>query len=885
MQISRVPLTALALLVLSAAGAAPQLGDGGAAPDPTGATGSTATIGTTDASGQTGATDSTSTDGATGSSGSSGSTGSGDATGASGPTGASTDTGSSGATGASTLPSGGTAPTGSTAAGGTTSPATTSTGPTGSTGTTALTGPSGVTGPRPPLGAITAITPQPQTGNDLLKSTAGKSGGTSVSYAGGALAPSPSLFSQGNPLSGVLPGSVFDPLVNAAIGADVPQWYVDHFNVPAFLLPIYQSAGAAYGVPWEVLAAINQVETNFGSDLNVSSAGAVGWMQFLPSTWTGYGVDATGSGVADPYNAADAIFSAARYLSAAGAATDLPGAIFTYNHSTAYVQSVLLRAELLSGVPSTLVNTVSELSEGLFPIELRYHPSYRSVQRGGNSQGGTAALAAGGGGKAPSPANVGAAAKNAGTVRSTPAADIFARPHAAAVAVADGTVIGIGHSPTVGTFVRLRDGFGNTYTYGNLSAVAAYHLTVRPEQPSATSSLATPSELASGPAPTAAASAGDQASGGGASPAAAAAEPASTRTLTTTSSAATASPFAAFDFRPGLTDDATIFGGPRLPSRSAATQALGAQQERKLVNRYYTSSLAMPRDQLVPKRLRVGSHVLAGTILGYLGADSLGGEPHLIFQLRPAGPVEAAIDPRPFLDAWTQLATLELHRKPLSEPLYGPSLHTSDAGQALRMSQIDLERVILQDRRVKLSLCEHRAIADGDVDRRVLASVEFLVENALDPKISGAQCAADGIPTASAAITNAYSVTITQINDLPVASAPAPGSPTDSTIRALLTLTGASAPAQLAGPVAIPGAATSIADPTDSSQIVVTFKPAPAQLTLATTASVAARFALGPKRWKQLDEHLLAIPQPRVPTSVSGQAVAAKPRAARGKRS
>jgi len=85
-------------------------------------------------------------------------------------------------------------------------------------------------------------------------------------------------------------------------------------------------------VPWQVLAAINQVETNFGSNLNVSSAGAVGWMQFLPSTWQGYGVDATDSGVADPYNAADAIFAAARYLSAAGASANLPAAIFAYNH-------------------------------------------------------------------------------------------------------------------------------------------------------------------------------------------------------------------------------------------------------------------------------------------------------------------------------------------------------------------------------------------------------------------------------------------------------------------------------------------------------------------------------------------------------------------------
>ncbi len=78
-----------------------------------------------------------------------------------------------------------------------------------------------------------------------------------------------------------------------------------------------------YGVPWQILAAINEIETNYGTDQSVSSAGAVGWMQFMPSTWLQYGVDALNAGYADPYNPVDAIFAAARYLRAAGAATDL----------------------------------------------------------------------------------------------------------------------------------------------------------------------------------------------------------------------------------------------------------------------------------------------------------------------------------------------------------------------------------------------------------------------------------------------------------------------------------------------------------------------------------------------------------------------------------
>ena len=61
--------------------------------------------------------------------------------------------------------------------------------------------------------------------------------------------------------------------------------------------------------------------------------------------WKRYGVDASATGVRDPYNAADAIFAAARYLQAAGAAQNLPLAIYAYNHSWSYVNSVLLRAE------------------------------------------------------------------------------------------------------------------------------------------------------------------------------------------------------------------------------------------------------------------------------------------------------------------------------------------------------------------------------------------------------------------------------------------------------------------------------------------------------------------------------------------------------------
>jgi murein DD-endopeptidase MepM/ murein hydrolase activator NlpD len=114
----------------------------------------------------------------------------------------------------------------------------------------------------------------------------------------------------------------------------------------AELSALWHRAGAAYGIPWQVLAAINKIESNFGRNMGPSSAGAVGWMQFMPSTWLRWGTDANADGIADPWAPDDAIFSAARYLAAAGGRTDLERGVFAYNHADWYVQDVLELAAL-----------------------------------------------------------------------------------------------------------------------------------------------------------------------------------------------------------------------------------------------------------------------------------------------------------------------------------------------------------------------------------------------------------------------------------------------------------------------------------------------------------------------------------------------------------
>ncbi len=165
-------------------------------------------------------------------------------------------------------------------------------------------------------------------------------GGTSAAEA--AQQPTPPASPQATP-----PASGTSPLPTPSFALPLPSSSCATTGVPPILIPIYQRAAAAYALGPQgpaVLAGINAVESAFGTNLNVSSAGALGWMQFIPSTWETYGVDANGDGVKDPYNPEDAIFAAASYLHAAGMPTDTYGAIFAYNHADWYVADVLSNA-------------------------------------------------------------------------------------------------------------------------------------------------------------------------------------------------------------------------------------------------------------------------------------------------------------------------------------------------------------------------------------------------------------------------------------------------------------------------------------------------------------------------------------------------------------
>lgn len=119
----------------------------------------------------------------------------------------------------------------------------------------------------------------------------------------------------------------------------LPSWRIEPPAPPAALLGYYQQAQQTYGVPWQYLAAINLVETNMGRIHGLSTAGAEGPMQFLPSTWAAYGQGG------DVNNPADAIPAAARYLLKHGAPGDMQGALYAYDPTDLYVAAVSAYAQ------------------------------------------------------------------------------------------------------------------------------------------------------------------------------------------------------------------------------------------------------------------------------------------------------------------------------------------------------------------------------------------------------------------------------------------------------------------------------------------------------------------------------------------------------------
>jgi murein DD-endopeptidase MepM/ murein hydrolase activator NlpD len=615
----------------------------------------------------------------------------------------------------------------------------------------------------------------------------------------------------------------------------VPNFFIDKFRIPPFLLPIYQAAGIQYGVRWEVLAAINEIETDYGRNLNVSSAGAVGWMQFLPSTWRLYGVDANGDNIRDPYNPADAIFAAARYLRAAGAETDLRKAIFAYNHADWYVDSVLLRARLIGGLPSNLVGSLTGLTQGRFPVQAkaRYAKNLTPADLKSRRSANRAVLIESGG------------------QQST---EIYSRRNAPVIAVNDGRIVAVGTSKRLGHFVKLQDVYGNTYTYGDLASVVERY-------PSPKQRTVTPQEIAKELALP--------------KPDAAPTQPASDTTRPATraprhSVARKAAPT-------GRERQATGRATPtkeRLfahPSRPRAQDAGGAQQifehtgtlDGASVGGYLRRVFGLGRKDVQLKRLRKGSTVVAGTILGRLGRTVPGKASHLLFEIRPAGRGAPRIDPKPILDGWKLLESTAIYRAAGRNPFVGSDAASPSIGQILLMGKDALAQRVLADPRIQIYDCGRRDIQTGQIDRRVLATLEFLASSGFDPTVSALKCGHSYLTTSGnvSEHSSGNAVDIAMVNGIPITGHQGPGSITELVIQRLLTLQGTMKPHQIISLMTFKGADNTLAMPDHANHIHIGFQPM-----YGTNSKLAKQVnaILKPKQWIKLIDRLGTIENPTV---------------------
>ena len=622
----------------------------------------------------------------------------------------------------------------------------------------------------------------------------------------------------------------------------VPNFFINKFRIPPFLLSIYQAAGIQYGVRWEVLAAINEIETDYGRNLNVSSAGAMGWMQFIPSSWKSYGVDANADGKIDPYNPADAIFAAARYLKAAGADQDLRKAIFAYNHADWYVDSVLMRARYIGGMPSDLIGSLSGLTQGLFPVhaaakyadDISEREATKRVARGKN-----AALPV----------------DSSSTRRGI---NIFAKAGSPAVAVQDGKIVKVGNTKRLGNFVQLQDVYGNTYTYAGLKKVAAKVPVPKAKSQSKASIAKELSLPKAEAAPTQAASAGTNNAAGKVKSTLKATTQAVTQTAEVAKERLFANPT-----RPNALDA----GGKQQILESESALADGTS-----IKSYFTGVYGLNRDDVVLKRLVPGRRVIAGTILGRIGTTREAVAPHMLFEIRPAGRGAPRIDPKPILDGWKLLESTSIYRAQGKNPFFGENANGATIGQILLMSKDTLIQRVLANPRIETYSCGRRDIEAGVVDRRVLATLEFLASSGLKPTITSLRCG-HGLYTAGgnvSAHSSGNAVDIAKINGIPIMGNQGAGSITDITVRRLLSLQGTMKPAQIITLMNYEGADNTLAMGDHADHIHVGFRP---QFDPTTKAGRLAESVLKPSQWFKLIDRLGQIDNPTIQLKPSKYAI------------
>jgi hypothetical protein len=717
-----------------------------------------------------------------------------------------------------------------------------------------------------------------------------KTGATGATVATG-IASGPNNVALPPQLVAGQPGALAAELASSAASAQA----LDFYRIPLFLLPIYQAAAVQYGVPWQILAAINEIETNYGTDQSVSTAGAVGWMQFEPSTWARYGVDALNAGYADPYNPVDAIFAAARYLRAAGAAKDLRTAILAYNHSDEYADSVLLRAKLISTYPRSVIGTLTGLVDDRPPVTGKKiawgSPSPSSATANavpapagptgatGSSAAPTtpaaqtaspASPAAPGSSAPPSPMAVAAAATGKARAAAEPAPqliDLLSAPNAKVVAVQDGRIVKLGHSRKLGRYVILRDLYGDVFTYAGLGSIApSYVLPTVPRTPAKAPAAA--AVAPHDPSPPLPATAGRQL-------------PLTLRVKTParqTTPSQDSIPAAPAESAPPGMGKVRLFARPGNPDAIAAA-AIAAKRARAAAQQ----SLAAGRSQ----PLRRGSVVAEGTVLGHVSVPRGATDGHLRFAIRPAGD-PASVDPRAILTNWVQL-DVALH----PQGAKGESkLLGATADEVFLLSKREIQREVLSDPGIAMSACSRHEVNSGAIDNRILAVLAFLSRSGLKPTVGALRCSGGAYDVAGyvSADHEGDGVAISAINGIPVAGHQGSGSITDTTVRTLLTLHGEFVPREIVSLMRYPGNPRTLARRDHGAYMELVFRPvskrAPSSVTATkptaahsagagqtapSPATVSAE--LSAAQWEQLLARIEALPAPTVSTKPSSSAI------------
>jgi hypothetical protein len=268
--------------------------------------------------------------------------------------------------------------------------------------------------------------------------------------------------------------------------------------------------------------------------------------------------------------------------------------------------------------------------------------------------------------------------------------------------------------------------------------------------------------------------------------------------------------------------------------------------------------------------------VVAGTILGRIGRTTPKMAPHLTFEIRPAGRGAPRIDPKPILDGWKLLEATAIYRAAGKNPFLGSNAKNPSIGQVLLMSKEALARRVLADPRINVYSCGQRDIRAGAIDRRVLATLEFLAASGLKPTVTALECG-HSLMTASGNISEHSSgnaVDIAAINGIPISGHQGAGSITDIAIRRLLTLQGSMQPHQIISLMKFEGTTNTFSMADHADHIHVGFRPL---YGANTKLGKQVNAILKPGQWIKLINRISAIPNPDVPVQPSQYAIKVQP--------